>query len=141
MNGITHLPFEKKESTITERKINMKARIPKGYGGGGGQNLQQLARQAQKMQEQMEAATEELNAKEYTASAGGGMVTVTISGELEIKKMEISPDVVDPEDIEMLQDLVTAAVNEAIRNANADKEETMNAISGGMNLGSMGGLF
>lgn len=131
----------KKESTITERKINMKARIPKGYGGGGGQNLQQLARQAQKMQEQMEAATEELNAKEYTASAGGGMVTVTISGELEIKKMEISPDVVDPEDIEMLQDLVTAAVNEAIRNANADKEETMNAISGGMNLGSMGGLF
>lgn len=119
----------------------MKARIPKGYGGGGGQNLQQLARQAQKMQEQMEAATEELNAKEYTASAGGGMVTVTIFGELEIKKMEISPDVVDPEDIEMLQDLVTAAVNEAIRNANADKEETMNAISGGMNLGSMGGLF
>ena len=92
-------------------------------------------------QEQMEAATEELNAKEYTASAGGGMVTVTISGELEIKKMEISPDVVDPEDIEMLQDLVTAAVNEAIRNANADKEETMNAISGGMNLGGMGGLF
>lgn len=119
----------------------MKARIPKGYGGGGGQNLQQLARQAQKMQEQMEAATEELNAKEYTASAGGGMVTVTVSGELEIKKMEIAPDVVDPDDIEMLQDLVTAAVNEAIRNANTDKEETMNAISGGMNLGGMGGLF
>ena len=125
-----------------ERMIHMKARIPKGYGGGGGgQNLQQLARQAQKMQEQMEAATEELNAREYTASAGGGMVTVTVSGALEIKKMEIAPDVVDPDDIEMLQDLVTAAVNEAIRNANADKEETMNAISGGMNLGGMGGLF
>ena len=126
---------------LTERKIHMKARLPQGYGGGGGQNLQQLARQAQKMQDQMEAATEELNAKEYTASAGGGMVSVTVSGELEIKKMEIAPDVVDPDDIEMLQDLVTAAVNEALRNANADKEETMNAISGGMNLGGMGGLF
>ena len=126
---------------ITERKIHMKARLPQGYGGGGGQNLQQLARQAQKMQDQMEAATEELNAKEYTASAGGGMVTVTVSGELEIKKLEINPEVVDPEDIEMLQDLVTAAVNEAIRNANTDKEETMNKISGGMNLGGFGGLF
>ena len=119
----------------------MKARLPQGYGGGGAQNLQQLARQAQKMQDQMEAATEELNAKEYTASSGGGMVTVTISGELEIKKMEISPDVVDPDDIEMLQDLVTAAVNEAIHNANTDKEQTMNSISGGMNLGGRGGLF
>ena len=126
---------------ITERKIHMKARLPQGYGGGGGQNLQQLARQAQKMQDQMEAATEELNAKEYTASAGGGMVTVTVSGELEIKTLEIDPEVVDPEDIEMLQDLVTAAVNEAIRNANTDKEETMNKISGGMNLGGFGGLF
>ncbi len=119
----------------------MKARLPQGYGSGGGQNLQQLARQAQKMQDQMEAATEELNAKEYTASAGGGMVTVTVSGELEIKNLEINPEVVDPEDIEMLQDLVTAAVNEAIRNANTDKEETMNKISGGMNLGGLGGLF
>ena len=119
----------------------MKARLPQGYGSGGGQNLQQLARQAQKMQDQMEAATEELNAKEYTASAGGGMVNVTVSGELEIKKMEISPEVVDPDDIEMLQDLVTAAVNEAIRNANTDKEETMEKISGGMNIGGLGGLF
>ena len=119
----------------------MKARLPQGYGGGGGQNLQQLARQAQKMQDQMEAATAELNAKEYTTSAGGGMVTVTISGELEIKKLEISPEVVDPEDIEMLSDLVTAAVNEAIRTANTDKDETMGKISGSMNLGGLGGLF
>lgn len=119
----------------------MKARLPQGYGGGGAANLQQLARQAQKMQEDMNTATEELNAKEYTASSGGGMVTVTVSGELEVKKMEISPDVVDPDDIEMLSDLVTAAVNEAIRAANADKEETMSRISGGMNLGAMGGLF
>lgn len=118
----------------------MKARLPQGYGGGGQQNLQQLARQAQKMQNDMEAATEELNAKEYTASAGGGMVSVTVSGELEIKKLDIDPQVVDPDDIEMLSDLVTAAVNEAIRTANTDKEETMSKISGGMNLGGLGGL-
>ena len=118
----------------------MKARLPQGYGSGGQQNLQQLARQAQKMQNDMEAATEELNAKEYTASAGGGMVSVTVSGELEIKKLDINPEVVDPEDIEMLSDLITAAVNEAIRTANTDKEETMSKISGGMNLGGLGGL-
>ena len=118
----------------------MKARLPQGYGGGGAQNLQQLARQAQKMQDEMEAATEELNAKEYSASSGGGMVSVTVSGELEVKSLTISPEVVDPDDIEMLQDLVIAATNEAIRNANTDKEETMNKISGGMNLGGLGGL-
>ena len=116
----------------------MKARLPQGYGGGGGQNLQQLARQAQKMQDQMEAATEELNAKEYTASAGGGMVTVTVSGELEIKKMEISPDVVDPDDIEMLQDLILAAVNEALRTGEEAREAAMNRMAPGM---GMGGLF
>lgn len=119
----------------------MKARLPQGYGGGGGANFQQLARQAQKMQEDMEAATAELNAKEYSATSGGGMVSVTVSGELEIKSLTIDPEVVDPEDVEMLADLVTAAVNEAIRTANTDKEETMNKISGGMNLGGMGGLF
>ena len=119
----------------------MKARLPQGYGGGGAQNLQQLARQAQKMQDQMEAATEELNAKEYTASAGGGMVSVTVSGEMEVKSLTINPEVVDPEDIEMLQDLVIAATNEALRNASTDKEETMNKIFGGMNLGGLGGLF
>ena len=116
----------------------MKARLPKGYGGGGQQNLQQLARQAQKMQDQMEAATEELNAKEYTASAGGGMVTVTVSGELEIKKMEISPDVVDPDDIEMLQDLIISATNESIRKATEAMEQGMEKAKGGL---SIPGLF
>lgn len=116
----------------------MKARLPQGYGGGGAANLQQLARQAQKMQDDMEAATQELNAKEYSASSGGGMVSVTVSGELEIKSLTIAPEVVDPEDVEMLSDLVTAAVNEAIRAAGIDKEETMSKLSGGMNLG---GLF
>ena len=116
----------------------MKARLPQGYGSGGGQNLQQLARQAQKMQDQMEAATEELNAKEYTASAGGGMVTVTVSGELEIKNLEINPEVVDPEDIEMLQDLIISAVNEAVSNIETTTEAEMSKITGGV---SLPGLF
>lgn len=115
----------------------MKARLPQGYGGGAA-NLQQLARQAQKMQDDMAAVTEELNAKEYTATCGGGMVSVTVSGELEVRSLTIDPEVVDPEDVEMLADLVRAAVNEAIRAANTDKEQRMEAISGGMNFG---GLF
>lgn len=121
----------------------MKARLPKGYGGGGAGNIQQLARQAQKMQDDMAAATEELNAKEYEATAGGNAVKVTVTGEMEVKAIEIQPDVVDPDDVEMLCDLVMAATNEALRAANKDKEETMEKISGGLNLGSMGmgGLF
>lgn len=120
----------------------MKARLPQSYGGGAG-NIQQLARQAQKMQDDMAAATEELNAKEYEASAGGNAVKVTVTGQLEVKAIEIEPEVVDPEDVEMLSDLVMAAVNEALRAANKDKEETMEKISGGLNLGAMGmgGLF
>jgi len=118
----------------------MKARLPQGYGGGAG-NLQALARQAQKMQDDMAAATEELNAKEYTATSGGNAVKVTVTGEMEVKAIEIEPEVVDPDDVEMLSDLVMAAANEALRVANKDKEETMEKISGGLNLGSMGGLF
>ncbi len=116
----------------------MKARLPQGYGSN---NLQQLARQAQKMQDDMALATEELNAKEYTATSGGGAVKVTVTGEMEVKSIDIEPDVVDPDDVEMLSDLVMAAVNEALRSANADKEETIGKISGGLNLGAMGGLF
>lgn len=121
----------------------MKARLPKGYGGGGAGNIQQLARQAQKMQDDMAAATEELNAKEYEATAGGNAVKVTVTGQMEVKAIEIQPDVVDPDDVEMLCDLVMAATNEALRAASKDKEETMEKISGGLNLGSMGmgGLF
>ncbi len=120
----------------------MKARLPQGYGGGPG-NLQQLARQAQKMQDDMATATEELNAKEYEATAGGNAVKVVVTGQMEVKSIEIEPEVVDPDDVEMLSDLVMAAVNEALRAANKDKEETMDKISGGLNLGAMGmgGLF
>jgi hypothetical protein len=111
----------------------MKARLPKGYGGGAS-NLQQLARQAQKVQEQMEALTTELEAKEYTASAGGEEVKATVTGKMEVKSLEIKPEVVDPNDVEMLSDLIVAAVNEALRAAEADKSERMEQISGGLNM-------
>jgi DNA-binding YbaB/EbfC family protein len=112
----------------------MKARLPQGYGSNGGNNLQQLARQAQKLQEEMDATTAELEEKEYTATAGGNAVSVTVSGKLEVKSMEIKPEVVDPEDVEMLSDLITAAVNEALRAATTEKAERMEKISGGLNV-------
>ncbi|MBQ9743101.1 MAG: YbaB/EbfC family nucleoid-associated protein [Ruminococcus sp.] len=117
----------------------MKARLPQGYGSGGPSNIQQLAKQAQKMQAQMEATTAELEATEYEAAAGGGAVKVIATGKMEVKSIEISQDVVDPEDVEMLSDLVLAAVNEALRSAAQDKEQKMEAISGG--LGNIPGLF
>ncbi len=112
----------------------MKARLPQGYGGGGAANIQQLAKQAQKMQAQMDEASAELAEKEYTAAAGGGAVSVTVTGKMEVKALEIKPEVVDPEDVVMLSDLVTAAVNEALRAAAADKEQTMEKLSGGINI-------
>ena len=112
----------------------MKARLPQGYGGGGGGNMQQIARQAQKMQEAMETATAELEAKEYSSTAGGGAVKVVVTGKLEVKSIEIEPEVIDPDDAEMLSDLIMAATNEALRAANQDKEETMGALSGGLNI-------
>lgn len=114
----------------------MKARLPKGYGGGGAGNIQQLARQAQKLQDDMEAATQELEAKEYSASAGGGAVSVTVTGKLEVTKVEISPEVVDPEDVEMLSDLIIAAANEAMKKAEDAMEQAMGAVKGA--LGGMG---
>lgn len=117
----------------------MKARVPKNYTGGGAPaNLQQLAKQAQKMQEEMDAASTELEAKEYSATSGGGAVTVTVTGKMEVKTIDIKPEVVDPDDVEMLADLIAAAVNEAIRSAATEKEEVMTKISGGLN---MPGLF
>ncbi len=117
----------------------MKARLPKGYNGGGAPaNLQQLAKQAQKMQEEMDSASNELEAKEYSATSGGGAVNVTVTGKMEVKSIEIKPEIVDPEDVEMLSDVITAAVNEALRAAATEKEEVMTKISGGLN---MPGLF
>lgn len=115
----------------------MKARLPKGYGGGGSNNIQQLARQAQKLQDDMEAATAELEAKEYEAAAGGGAVKVKVTGKMELTGIEIQPEVVDPDDVEMLGDLIMAAVNEALRTAAKEKEDKMESLSGGLNIPGM----
>lgn len=114
----------------------MKARLPKGYGGGSS-NLQQLAQQAQKLQQQMGELTAELEEKEYTAASGGEAVKATVTGKMEVKSLEIKPEVVDPEDVEMLSDLVLAAVNEALRAAETDKSEQMEKLSGGLNMPGM----
>lgn len=111
----------------------MKARLPQGYGGGPG-NMQSMLKQAQKMQEDMAATQQELEAREYTATAGGSMVEAKVNGKRELIALSIQPDVVDPEDVEMLEDLVKAAVNEALRAAAADSEEEMGKITGSMNL-------
>ncbi len=112
----------------------MKARLPKEYQGGAPQNLQQIAKQAQKMQEQMDEAAAELEEKEYSAASGGGAVKAVVTGKLEVKSISIDPEIVDPDDVEMLEDTITAAVNEALRSASAEKEEVMSKISGGMNI-------
>lgn len=103
----------------------------------GGGNMQQLMRQAQKMQEQLTKAQEELDAKEYEATSGGGMVTCRVNGKREIVSLTIKPEAVDPDDVEMLQDLITAAVNEALRTGEKNREETMNRLA----PGGMGGLL
>lgn len=102
-------------------------------------NMNNLMKQAQKMQKQMEESNKELETKEITASAGGGAVEVTISGKKEILKVKLSEDVVDPDDIEMLEDLIVAATNEAIREMEALSQSYMSKITGGM--GGLGGGF
>ena len=117
----------------------MKARLPKGFGNGGGAgNLQQLALKAQNMQEEMDALTRELDDKEYTATSGNGTVRVTVTGQPEVKNIEIDPEIVDKDDVEMLSDLLIVALNEAIRTASAEKSERMDALSAGL---KMPGLF
>ena len=110
----------------------MKVRLPKS--GAGMNDLQKLAKQAQEAQKEMEKASEQLEEKEYIASSGGEAVKVTISGKLEIKEINIKPEVVDPEDVGMLSDLIIAATNEAIKKATREKEEMMNNISEQMNI-------
>ncbi len=111
----------------------MKARLPQGMGGGPG-NMQAMLRQAQKMQEDVAAKQAELEEREYTATAGGGMVTAVVDGKHLLKNLTIDPEAVDPDDVEMLADLVTAAVNEAIRKAIDNADEEMGSITAGMNI-------
>ena len=105
----------------------------------GGMNMNALMKQAQKMQKQMEEATKELEEKEITAAAGGGAVEVTVSGKKEVVKVKLAPEVVDPEDIEMLEDLIMAATNEALRQLEEYSQQSMSKITGG--LGGLGGGF
>ena len=115
----------------------MRANIPKGMGGGP-QNMQAMIRQAQKMQEDMATLQEELDAREYDISAGGGVVNVKINGKREILAIDLKPEIVDPDDIETLSDILVAAVNEAIKRVEDTNAEEMGKITGPMN---MPGLF
>jgi DNA-binding YbaB/EbfC family protein len=103
-------------------------------------NMQQMLKQVQKMQHDMELAQQELGNETVDASVGGGMVTVTVSGDLEVRAVKIDPAAVDPEDVEMLCDMVLAATNEALRAAQQLAADRMGAVTGGLDPGSLGGL-
>ena len=116
--------------------------MAKGRGGfpSGGMpgNMSNLMKQAQRMQRQMEESQKELESAVYTAKAGGGAVEATVSGKKELTSIKIDPDAVDPEDVEMLQDMIMAAVNEALKQADEASSNAMNKLTGGM--GGLGGL-
>ena len=111
-----------------------------GFRGGmpGGMNQAAMMKQAQKLQQQMLQMQQEQQAKTFTAKAGGGMVSATVNGKHELVGLQINPEAVDPDDVEMLQDMVMAAVNEAMRTADNEAANNMSRLTGGMNLG---GLF
>ena len=115
----------------------MKARLPKGMGGGP-TDMNGMIKQAQRMQEEMAALQEDLDAREYEVAAGGGAVTVKINGKSEILNIEIDPEIVDPDDIETLQDILVAGVNEAIKQVSDTNSAEMSKITGSL---SMPGLF
>ena len=110
--------------------------MAKGFPGIPGGNMQQLMRQAQKMQQQMMAMQEDLDAREYEGTAGGGAVSCKVSGKRQLTMLTIQPDAVDPDDVEMLQDMILAAVNDALKKGEETREREMNKIGGGM-----GGMF
>ncbi len=107
-------------------------------GGGMPNNMNNLMKQAQKMQRQMEESQKELEEKEYTAIVGGGAVEITVTGKKEVTKVKLSEEVVDPNDIEMLEDLIMAATNEAFRKMEEESQATMSKLTGGIGMG--GGL-
>ena len=110
--------------------------MAKGFGGMGGMNMNALMKQAQKMQKQMEEAQAALAEQDVETTSGGGAVKVTATGKKEIKEIKINPDVVDPDDVEMLEDLILSAVNEALRQVDEIANGAMSKIAGG-NLGGM----
>ena len=109
-----------------------------GFPGGMPGNMNNLMKQAQRMQRQMEEKQKELEEKQYSASAGGGAVTVTVSGKKEVLSVKLSEEVVDPDDIEMLEDMIAAATNEALRQVESESAAVMSELTGG--LGNLGGL-
>ena len=114
-----------------------------GFRGGmpGGMNQAAMMKQAQKLQQQMMQMQEEQEKMTHSATSGGGMVTATVNGKHELVNLEIKPEAVDPDDVEMLQDMVIAAVNEAMRKADSYAANNMSKLPGGLNLGGLGGLF
>ncbi len=114
----------------------MKSRLPKNMGGA--QNMNSMIKQAQKMQDEITELQNDIEAREFTATSGGGVVEVTVTGAKNVKSLSIKPEAVDPEDIEMLQDLIISAVNEAMATVEKTTEEEMNKITGGV---SLPGLF
>lgn len=118
----------------------MRANIPKGLGGGP-QNMQALMRQVQKAQEEVAQKQEELDAREYDISAGGGVVNVKINGKREILAIGLKPEIVDPDDIETLSDILVAAVNEAIKRVDTTNADELNRITGQVNLPNIPGLM
>ena len=110
----------------------------RGMPGGGGMNQAAMMKQAQKMQQEMLRMQQEQEAKTFTAKAGGGMVSATVNGKHELVELGINPEAVDPDDVEMLQDMIIAAVNEAMRTADNEAANNMSRLTGGLNLG---GLF
>ena len=117
----------------------MKSRFPQGYNSGTG-NMNNALKQAQKMQEDMQKAQEELEAKEFSAASGGGMVEAVVSGKKELLSLKLKPEVVDPDDIEMLEDLIIGAINECIRAVEEASEADARNITGGLNFPGLAGL-
>lgn len=113
----------------------MKARLPKGYGRP---DPQAMMRHVQKMQDEIRAKQDELEAREYTGTASGEMVTVTMTGKHEVTAIKIKPEAVDPDDLEMLEDLIAAAVNSAVAAVDKDSDEEMAKMTGGMNIPGLG---
>ena len=111
----------------------MKAHLPRGFGGGPS-NMQGVIKQAQKMQERMAELQAELDEREYDFTVGGGMITIKMNGKKEMQSIEIKPEVVDPDDIEMLEDLVAAAINATVKQVDETAEAEMGKLTGGLNI-------
>ena len=116
----------------------MKARLPQGYANKGAANMNSMVRQAQKMQEDIQAVQERLEVEEFTETAGGGMVELTMTGGRVLKEIKINPDIVDKDDIEGLQDIIVAGVNAVIRKIDEESAKEMEKVTGGV---SFPGLF